>query len=224
LLPLAPDERIQALVDTREFNSDRYLFFATKQGQVKKTAFSEYDRSRRDGLIAVNLRDGDELVSVVVTGGEDDIFMVSSTGQTIRFAEADVRAMGRDAAGVRGMALRSEDEVVAADIARDESSILMVTGAGFGKRTQLYHFHRQGRGGQGVRGIKLTSKRGRVVSAFTVGLDDEILVISSAGVVVRLAARDISSQGRDATGVRVVSLDPGQEVASVAPVLAGEEE
>lgn len=224
LLPLAPDERIQALVDTREFYSDRYLFFATKQGQVKKTAFSEYDRSRRDGLIAVNLRDGDELVAVVVTGGEDDIFMVSSTGQTIRFAEADVRAMGRDAAGVRGMALRSEDEVVAADIARDESSILMVTGAGFGKRTQLYHFHRQGRGGQGVRGIKLTSKRGRVVSAFTVGLDDEILVISSAGVVVRLAARDISSQGRDATGVRVVSLDPGQEVASVAPVLAGEEE
>ena len=224
LLPLAPDERIQALIDTREFYSDRYLFFATKQGQVKKTAFSEYDRSRRDGLIALNLREGDELVAVIVTGGEDDIFMVGASGQTIRFAETEVRAMGRDAAGVRGMALRGGDEVVAADIARDESSILMVTSAGFGKRSQLEHFHRQGRGGQGVRGIRLTSKRGRVVSAFTVVLDDEILVISSAGVVVRLAARDISSQGRDATGVRVVSLDPGQEVASVAPVLAGEEE
>lgn len=224
LLPLAPDERIQALVDTREFYSDRYLFFATKHGQVKKTAFSEYDRSRRDGLIALNLREGDELVSVVVTGGQDDIFMVSKSGQTIRFAETDVRAMGRDAAGVRGMALRDGDEVVAADVARDESSILMVTAAGYGKRTQLHHFHRQGRGGQGVRGIKLTSKRGGVVAAFTVGLEDEILVISSAGVVVRIAARDISSQGRDATGVRVVSLDSGQEVASVAPVLAVEED
>jgi DNA gyrase subunit A len=122
------------------------------------------------------------------------------------------------------MAMRSGDEVVAADIARDETGILMVTSAGYGKRTQLHHFHRQGRGGLGVRGIRLTTKRGGVVSAFTVGLDDEILIISSSGVVVRLAARDISSQGRDATGVRVVSLDPGQEVASVATVLAAEVE
>jgi DNA gyrase subunit A len=224
LLPLAPGERIQALIDTREFGQDQYLLFATKQGQVKKTAFAEYDRSRRDGLIALNLREGDELVSVIVTAGQDDIFMVSRAGQTIRFSESDVRPMGRDAAGVRGMALRMGDEVVAADIARDETSILMVTTAGYGKRTQLHHFHRQGRGGQGVRGIRLTSKRGGVVAAFTIGLDDDVLVISSAGVVVRLAARDISSQGRDATGVRVVSLDPHQEVASVAPVLAGEEE
>ncbi len=224
LLPLVPGERIQALIDTREFSSDRYLFFATKQGHVKKTAFSEYDKSRRDGLIAVNLRDGDELVAVIVTAGEDDIFMVSQSGMTIRFSEQDVRAMGRDAAGVRGMAMRRDDEVVAADMARDDSSILMVTSAGYGKRTQLYHFNRQNRGGLGVRGIRLPTRRGRVVSAFTVGIDDEILVISSSGVVVRLAAREISSQGRDATGVRVVSLDAGQEVASVAPVLAVEED
>ena len=224
LLPLAPNERIQALVDTREFQSDRYLLFATKQGHVKKTAFSEYDKSRRDGLIALNLRESDELVAVIVTAGQDDIFMVSRAGMTIRFSEQDVRAMGRDAAGVRGMAMRTGDEVVAADIARDETTILMVTSAGYGKRTQLHHFHRQNRGGMGVRGIRLTTKRGGVVSAFTVGLDDEILIISSSGVVVRLAARDISSQGRDATGVRVVSIDPGQEVASVAPVLAVEED
>jgi DNA gyrase subunit A len=224
LLPLAPGERIQALIDTREFDSDKYLLFATKLGQVKKTPFAEYDRSRRDGLIALNLREGDELVAVMVTTGEDDIFMVSHAGMTIRFSEADVRPMGRDAAGVRGMAMRRDDTVVAADMARDESSILMVTSAGYGKRTQLHYFNRQGRGGLGVRGIKLTSKRGGVVSAFTVGLEDEILVISSSGVVVRLAAREISSQGRDATGVRVVSLDQGQEVASVAPVLAVEEE
>ena len=156
------------------------------------------------------------------TGDDDDIFMVSRQGMTIRFSENDVRAMGRDAAGVRGMALRAGDEVVSIDPARDDVSILMVTDAGYGKRTQLHHFNRQGRGGMGVRGIRLTAQRGRVVAAFMVGLDDEILVISSAGVMVRMPVREISSQGRDATGVRVVSLDAGQVVASVAPVLAEE--
>src|SRR6202042_3572001 len=119
------------------------------------------DKSRRDCLIAVNLRDGDELVAVIVTAGEDDIFMVSQSGMTIRFSEQDVRAMGRDAAGGRGMAMRRDDAVVAADMARDDSSILMVTSAGYGKRTQLYHFNRQNRGGLGVRGIRLPTRRGR---------------------------------------------------------------
>jgi DNA gyrase subunit A len=223
LLPLEPDERIQALIDTREFPSDRYLLFATRAGQVKKTTFSEYDKSRREGFIAINLRDRDELVGVITTSGDDDIFMVSRLGMAIRFGEEDVRPMGRDAAGVRGMQLRQGDEVVSIDLARDETSILLVTEAGFGKRTQLHHFHRQGRGGMGVRGIKLTAQRGRVVSAFMVGLDDEILVTSTSGVLVRMAVREISSQGRDATGVRVMTLDAGQAVASVAPVLAVEE-
>jgi DNA gyrase subunit A len=224
LLPLDPGERIQTLIDTREFPSDRYLFFATKRGQVKKTTFSEYDKSRREGFIAINLRDGDELVGVITTGGSDDIFMVSRAGMAIRFSEEDVRPMGRDAAGVRGMALRGDDEVVSVDLARDGTSILIVTDAGFGKRTQLQHFNRQGRGGMGVRGIKLTAARGRVVSAFMVGLEDEILVTSSSGVLMRMAVKQISSQGRDATGVRVVTLDPGQVVASVAPVLAVEDD
>jgi DNA gyrase subunit A len=223
LLPLEAGERIQALIDTREFPSDRYLLFATKAGQVKKTTFSEYDKSRREGFIAINLRDGDELIGVITTSGDDDIFMVSRLGMAIRFAETDVRPMGRDAAGVRGMQLRQGDEVVSIDPARDETSILLVTEAGFGKRTQLQHFHRQGRGGMGVRGIRLTAQRGRVVSAFMVGLDDEILVTSTSGVLVRMAVREISSQGRDATGVRVMTLDAGQAVASVAPVLAVEE-
>ncbi|HLI53064.1 MAG TPA: DNA gyrase subunit A [Acidimicrobiales bacterium] len=223
LLPLDPGERIQTLIDTREFPSDRYLFFATKRGQVKKTTFSEYDKSRREGFIAINLRDGDELVGVITTGGSDDIFMVSRAGMAIRFSEEDVRPMGRDAAGVRGMSLRGDDEVVSVDLARDGTSILIVTDAGFGKRTQLQHFHRQGRGGMGVRGIKLTAARGRVVSAFMVGLEDEILVTSSSGVLMRMAVKQVSSQGRDATGVRVVTLDPGQVVASVAPVLAVED-
>ncbi|HLY82096.1 MAG TPA: DNA gyrase subunit A [Acidimicrobiales bacterium] len=222
LLPLAPGERIEALIDTRDFPSDQYLFFATKQGQVKKTNFAEYDKSRREGFIAINLRDGDELVGVIPTSGDDDIFMVSQLGMTIRFSENDVRPMGRDAAGVRGMNLRDGDEVVSIDPARDETSILIVTDAGYGKRTQLHHFNRQGRGGYGVRGIRLTAQRGKVVAAFMVGLEDEILVISSAGVMVRMQVRGISSQGRDATGVRLVNLDTGQVVASVALVLAEE--
>jgi DNA gyrase subunit A len=224
LLPLAPGERIQTLIDTREFPEDRYLLFATRAGQVKKTTFSEYDKSRRDGFIAINLRDNDELVGVIVTGGEDDIFMVSRAGMAIRFSEKDVRAMGRDAAGVRGMQLRPDDQVVSIDLARDDTSILITTDAGYGKRTQLYHFNEQGRGGLGVRGIRLTAQRGQVVAAFMVALEDEILVISSAGVMVRMAVRGISSQGRDATGVRIVSLDAGQVVASVALVLNVEAE
>jgi DNA gyrase subunit A len=223
LLPLAPDEHIQAIIDTREYPDDRYLFFCTRLGQVKKTAFSEYDKSRREGFIAISLRDADELVRVIQTSGDDDIFMVSRSGMTIRFSETDVRAMGRDAAGVRGMALKADDEVVSCDVARDEVAILLVTDAGFGKRTQLQHFNRQGRGGQGVRGIKLPPKRGKVIAAFMVALDDEIILISSAGVTMRMMVRDIASQGRDATGVKVMNLDAGQTVASVAPVLASEE-
>jgi DNA gyrase subunit A len=223
LLPLENGERVQALIDTREFPADRYLLFTTRGGQVKKTTFSEYDKSRREGFIAINLRSGDELVGVIVTAGDDDLFMVSRNGMAIRFSEDEVRPMGRDAGGVRGMQLRDGDEVVSIDLARDDTAILMVTEAGFGKRTQLENFNRQGRGGLGVRGIKLTAQRGGVVAAFMVGLEDEILVISSEGVTVRMAVRSISSQGRDATGVRVVSLDAGQVVASVAPVLAVED-
>ncbi|MEO1058138.1 MAG: DNA gyrase subunit A [Actinomycetota bacterium] len=221
LLPLQPDEHIQAIIDTRDFAGERYLFFATKNGTVKKTAFDAYDSSRRDGLIAINLRDDDELVRVIETGGDDDIFMVSRNGMTIRFHENDVRAMGRTAGGVRGMKLKSgNDRVVSVDVARDDTAILIMTEGGFGKRTQLDKFNTQGRGGQGVRGIKLTGKKGTVVAAFMVGLDDEIVVVSNNGITIRLSVRDISSQGRDATGVRVMNIDDGDAVGSVAPILA----
>jgi len=221
LLPLSPNESIQAIIGTRDFPADNFLVFATKHGQIKKTSFSEYDKSRREGFIAINLRDGDELVRVVETHGDDDVFIVTSSGMTIRFSEQDVRAMGRDAAGVRGVRLKPEDEVVSCDIARDEADILIVTDAGYGKRTKVDKFNSQARGGQGVRGIKLTAKRGRVVAAFMAGLDDELLLISTSGVVIRTAVREIASQGRDATGVRVMNLGAGDAVAAVAPV-AGE--
>ena len=224
LLPLQPGEVVQAIIDTREFPGERYLFFATKQGQVKKTAFDEYDSSRRDGIIALNLRPGDELKRVIETSGTDDIFMVARSGQTIRFTEEDVRPMGRAAAGVRGMKLKAADEVVSCDVAKDDSAILIVTEAGYGKRTQIDKFNRQGRGGQGVIGIKLTGKKGRVAAAFMVGIEDEIVAISSGGVTIRMPVKEISSQGRDATGVRVMSLDEGQTVASVAPILSSDEE
>ncbi len=223
LLPLSPTESIQAIISTRDFPADNFLVFATKHGQIKKTSFSEYDKSRREGFIAINLRDGDELVRVVETHGDDDVFIVTSSGMTIRFSEQDVRSMGRDAAGVRGVRLKPEDEVVSCDIARDEADILIVTDAGYGKRTKVERFNRQARGGQGVRGIKLTAKRGRVVAAFMAGLDDELLLISTSGVVIRMAVREIASQGRDATGVRVMNLGEGDAVAAVAPV-AGEVE
>ena len=224
LLPLQAGETIQAIIDTRDFASERYLFFATKKGTVKKTAFNEYDSSRRDGLIAINLRDGDELVRVIETSGSDDIFMVGRGGTTIRFSEDEVRPMGRSAGGVRGMKMKPGDELVSVDVARDDTAILMITESGYGKRTQLERFNRQGRGGQGVIGIKLTGRKGKVVAAFMVGLDDDIVAVSSGGVMIRMNVRDISSQGRDATGVRVMSLDDGQTVASVALILASDAE
>jgi DNA gyrase subunit A len=150
--------------------------------------------------------------------------MVSRKGMTIRFNEDEVRAMGRAAAGVRGMKLKAGDELVSVDVARDDTAILMVTEAGYGKRTQLDRFNVQGRGGQGVIGIRLTGKKGQVVAAFMVGLDDDIVAVSDAGVTIRMNVREISSQGRDATGVRVMNLDDGQTVASVAPILSSDED
>ncbi|MGO9560133.1 MAG: DNA gyrase subunit A [Acidimicrobiales bacterium] len=223
LLPLEPGETIQAIIGAGQFAEDEFLLFATKAGQVKKTALSEYDKSRREGFIAINLNEGDELVRVIRTGGSDELLLISRAGMGIRFAEAEVRPMGRSAAGVRGMRLKAGDELVSCDVASEDVDLLVVTDAGYGKRTKLEHFHAQARGGQGVRAIKLTQRRGRVVAAIMAALDDEILIVSSAGVVIRTAVREIAAQGRDATGVRVMNLDEGQTVAAVAPLTPGGE-
>jgi len=224
LLPLEPNESIQAIIDARSFEAEEYLLFATKSGQVKKTAMSEYDKSRREGFIAINLNTGDELVRVIQTTGDEDLLLVSKAGMAIRFSESEVRPMGRSAAGVRGMRLRAGDELVSCDVARESVDLLIVTDAGYGKRTKLEHFHAQARGGQGVRGIKLTQRRGWVVAALMASLDDNILIVASGGVVIRTAVREIAAQGRDATGVRVMNLDEGQSVAAVAQVSSTEEE
>ncbi len=218
LLNLQPNESIQAIVATDDFPIDKFLVFATANGTVKKTAFSEYDKSRREGWIAINLRDGDEVVRVVSTGGTDDLMMVTHRGMAIRFSEEEVREMGRDATGVRGIKLRDDDRAISLDVVREDADLFVVTDTGFGKRVKTDRFNRQGRGGQGVRAIKLTAARGFVVEAFMVRLDDEVLLVSSGGVLIRTPVREVSSQGRDATGVRVMNLDEGHSVAAVALV------
>jgi DNA gyrase subunit A len=224
LLPMQPGEIVQAIIDTREFPGERFLFFVTKSGQVKKTAFDAYNSSRRDGLIALGLKDDDELVRVIETSGDDDIFIASRSGQVIRFSENEVRPMGRTAAGVRGMRMKADDEVVSADPGRGDDALLIVTDAGYAKRTQIVHFPRKGRGTQGVIGVKVTGKKGKVVAAFMVGLEDEIVAIASNGVTIRTEVKQISSQGRTATGVRLMNLDDGAVVASVAPILSTDED
>jgi len=225
LLPLQPGENIQAIIDTRDFAAERYLFFATRHGVVKKTSFDEYDNGRRDGLIALNLREHDELVRVIETSGSDDIFMVSKGGMTIRFNEGEVRPMGRAASGVRGMKLKPGETVVSVDVAKDDTSILMITEAGFGKRVQLDKFNVQGRGGQGVKGMKFIRNKGtEVVAAFMVGDDDEIVAVASGGTTIRTPVRGIRHIGRDATGVTIMGVPDGEVVASVALILSSDDD
>ena len=224
LLPLQDDEKIQAIIDTRDYETNRFLFFATAKGRVKKTRFNAYDSSLRAGLIAVKLNDDDELVEVIPTNGVFDILLSSRLGQTIRFAESDVRAMGRNAAGVIGLKFKKKgDAVVACDIARVGQCLLHITSNGFGKRTPVTDYPRKGRGGMGVIGIRLTTDKGHVVGTLMVDEDDEILAMTSNGVLIRTLAESISVQGRGASGVKVMSPDPDDQVASIALVTLPEE-
>jgi DNA gyrase subunit A len=224
LLNLQPGESIQAIVTTKDFPDDEFLVFATANGTVKKTAFSEYDKSRREGWIAIKLRDGDEVVRVVATSGNDDLMLVTFRGMSIRFNEEEVREVGRDSTGVRGIKLRADDKAISLDVVRDGADLFLVTDTGFGKRVKTERFNRQGRGGLGVRAIKLTAARGFVVAAFMAELGDELLLASSGGVLIRTPVREVSSQGRDATGVRVMNLDEGHTVATAAVVPAESED
>jgi len=224
LLNLQPNESIQAIVTTDDFPKDKFLVFATANGTVKKTAFSEYDKSRREGWIAINLREGDEVVRVVATSGDEDLMVVTYRGMAIRFQEAEVREVGRDSMGVRGIKLRGDDKAISLDVVRDDADLFVVTDTGFGKRVKIERFNRQGRGGQGVRAIKLSAARGFLVAAFMTRLDDEIMLASTGGVLIRTPVREVSSQGRDATGVRVMNLDEGHSVATAALVPTEDED
>jgi DNA gyrase subunit A len=220
VVAMRPDDRVAAVIDTRDYESYRYLLIATKKGMVKKTLFREYDSSRREGIIALTLRNGDEVVRVRPTSGADDVLLITRKGKAIRFSEKAVRPMGRTATGVIGIRLDPDDEVVSCDVIRgDDEEVLIITEYGFGKRTKLSQFPRKGRGGKGVIAAKLTRPRGPIVGACVVRSDDEIFLISNGGVVIRMAVQTISRQGRPATGVRVMNLSQGTQVSAVAPVM-----
>ncbi len=225
VVSMRPEDKVAAVIDTRDYETNRYLLIVTKKGMVKKTLFREYDSSRREGIIALNLRDGDEVVKVRPTSGANDILLITRKGKAIRFSEDKVRSMGRTATGVIGIRLDPDDEVVACDIINnDNDELLVVTEFGYGKRTKLGDFPRKGRGGKGVIAAKLTKPRGRIVGACVVRNGDEVFLISNDGVVIRMAVNTISRQGRPATGVRVMNLAQGTSISAVAPVVGEEEE
>ena len=224
LLHLAPEETISAVIDTRDYETMRYLLFVTRRGIVKRTRFLEYDKTRTKGLIAINLKDGDELVRVLATRGSDDVCLVSASGQLMRFSEGEVRAMGRNAAGVWGMRLRGDDVVVAASAVQPGDEMLLVTDQGFGKRTPLDEFRAKHRGGLGMRAMRMMDGRGTVVAARVIAPEDEVFLVASNGVTIRIPVSSVPVMGREASGVRVMSLSEDQLVAAVTPVLSSSED
>jgi DNA gyrase subunit A len=219
VLPLRQDEKVRAVIDTRDYGEGRYLLFGTRNGVVKKTEFKAYDTVlRADGIIALKVREGDELIGVRLTDGDDDVLMVSRNGQAVRYSERDVRPMGRDATGVAGMKLRKGDEVIAVEIARDEQDLLVVTENGFGKRTRVEEYPTKGRGTMGVLTIRYTEARGRLAGAMIVRDGFEVMLISREGTIIRTAVDGISRMGRPTQGVRLMNLRGDDTVGSIARV------
>jgi len=216
LLPLDEGERINAVLPIKEYDDDSFVFMATSGGTVKKTPLTQFSRPRSSGIIAIDLRD-DQLVDVAITDGKSEILLVASSGKGIRFAEGDVRPMGRGAAGVRGIKMPEGHEVIALTIVR-EGLILTATENGYGKRTDIEDFPVQGRGGQGVIAIQTSERNGRTVGAAQVGPEDEIMLISSNGTLVRTAVNDISVQGRNTQGVRLIRVGSEQRLVGLARI------
>jgi DNA gyrase subunit A len=217
LLPLDDGERINAIMPIREFNADSFVFMATSRGTVKKTSLSLFSRPRSTGIIAIDLRHDDKLVDVAITDGNQEVMLVGSHGKAIRFKDADVRPMGRGAAGVRGIRLPEGHEVIALNIVAD-GMILSATENGFGKRTAIDEFPVQGRGGQGVIAIQTTERNGRTVGAIQVRDEDEVMLISSSGTLVRTPVSDISIIGRNTQGVTLIRVEPGQRLVGLARI------
>jgi DNA gyrase subunit A len=215
---VSADEKISAVLDLKEYTEGRMLLFATRRGMVKKTALPEYD-SPRTGLAAINLKEGDELIDVKLTDGDDEVFLISRKGQAIRFRESLVRSMGRATAGVIGMRLAEDDEVISLSLASDGEEMISVTQNGYGKRSPLKDYPIKGRGGKGVIGHQLTAKTGRLAGVFIGSKDEDLLTISSAGKVQRVGAADIRRVGRSSQGVRTMRVEEGETVAAIAPVI-----
>ena len=218
LLQLAPGEKITAMIPIKEYSEEKNLFMVTKHGIVKKTSMLEFENVRKNGLAAINLRDDDELIEVKTTDENDDIFLVTKQGMCIRFKETDVRATGRTSMGVIGMNLDAGDEIVGMQMSNQGDSLLIVSENGMGKRTDLEEFNVQNRGGKGVKCYKITEKTGDVIGVKAVTDENEIMMITTEGIIIQLRAQDISDLGRITSGVKLINLDKDVKVARVAKV------
>ena len=219
LLPLSEDERINAVLPIREFSDDLYVFMATLNGTVKKTSLRNFSRARPSGIIALELTEGNRLVNVELTDGEHEVMLFSDAGKVIRFRESDVRAMGRTARGVRGIRMGPDDKVISLIIARESKAVLTATENGYGKRTPLEEYPLRSRGGQGVISIQTNERNGRVVGAHIVDEDDEIMLISDQGTLIRMRASDVSVVGRNTMGVTLVNLNEGERLAGLERIV-----
>ena len=220
---MKPDERLAALVPVREFSEDQYLLFATKNGVVKKTRLSEFGNPRSVGIRAINIEKGDELIDVQVTDGRNDIVLATRHGMSIRFHEKDVRDMGRTATGVKGIELDKKDQVIDMVVVRRKSTLLTVTEKGMGKRSELDEYRVQHRGGRGIITLKRSDKTGDIVALKEVLPDDELMMITKKGIMIRVPVEGIRISGRNTQGVKVMNLTPGDLVVDVARVVKEDE-
>lgn len=218
LLQLAPEEKITAMIPVKEYKQGKYLFMATRKGIVKKTPLLDYANVRKTGLAAISLREDDELIEVKLTNNKKDIFLVTKYGQCIRFSETDVRSMGRTAMGVIGMQLNDGDEVIGMQLNTQGDHLLIVSANGMGKLTSIDEFKSQNRGGKGVKCYKIMEKTGNVIGVKNLHMDDEIMMINTEGIVIRMMCSDISVLGRVTSGVKLMNLSENVSVASIAKV------
>ena len=223
LLYVDQEERITAIIPVKEFSDEQYLFMVTKKGIVKKTVLSEYNSSRRDGIIALTLEEGDKLIDVKLSTGNEELIIGTKKGMAIRFSEKDVRPMGRTAKGVKGITLTSEDEVIGLEVAADEAELLTVTSKGFGKKTPFSEYRSQTRGGKGIINMRVTAKNGEVVGILAVRPEDEVMAISGEGIMIRVKAAEISTQGRATQGVTLMKIAKNDKLTAIAKIAAQED-
>jgi DNA gyrase subunit A len=225
LINVSPDTKIRSMVNVREFREDRYLLFCTRAGTVKKTALSEYGNVRSTGIKAIKIEQGDALIDVQITDGANDIVLATKHGLSIRFPESTVRDMGRDTTGVKGVELRPEDKVVSMVVVRrSDATLLVVTSNGMGKVTDMTEYRVQNRGGKGILTLNRTEKTGNVVAVMEVVPDEEIMLITKQGIIIRSAVGEVRNTGRNAQGVKLVNLDAKDVVCAVARVVVEKDE
>ncbi|MEL7569365.1 MAG: DNA gyrase subunit A [Eubacteriaceae bacterium] len=224
ILQMQPDEKITEVFPVEKFEEGQYLLMATAKGLIKKTSLNEYDTSRKTGIIGINLDDDDELIGVKLTSGEDEVVMGTQNGYAIRFAEEEVRPIGRSAKGVKGISLRQNDTVIGMDIADDSKYILCVSENGYGKLTAIKHYRKQNRAGKGMLTYNITAKTGELVGFNSIGKEEDLMMINNQGIAIRLEVNNISSMGRAAQGVRLQRLKDDEKVVTIAKMIAAEEE